>query len=174
MLEAVLALAVMTVAVSLFSSMVVTTSRTRVTNHEYPVASEAVRVLLEQMRNQDFTRVFALYNADPTDDPGGAASAPGNRFAIAGLQPLDESPDGFVGEILFPTLPGVDGMSDLREDMVDARLGMPRDLNGDSIVDGLDHASDYRLLPIRVTVDWRGKYGERRLQFQTMLAEFRK
>ncbi len=174
LLETVLALAVMTVAVSMFSSMVVATSRQRVTNHEYPVASEAVRVTLERMRNRSFEEVFALYNADPTDDPDGPGTGPGHRFAVTGLAPLDDAPGGFVGEIVFPALAdGLGGIA-LREDTVDALLGMPRDLNGDSLVDDLDHAADYTLLPVRVVVRWKGKFGSRRLQFHSMLAEFRK
>ena len=174
LLEAVLAIGVMTLAVSLFSTMVVSTSRQRVANHEYPVASEEVRVLLESMRNADFREVFALYNADPADDPGGPGTAPGHRFAVEGLEPLENSPDGLVGEIFFPVTPVLDGPDELREDMVDDSLGMPRDLNADSMVDDANHSGDYTVLPIRVELDWRGKYGDRHLEVYTMLAEFRK
>lgn len=176
LLEAVLAVGVMTLAVSLFSTMVVSTSRQRVANHEYPIATEEVRVLLETMRNTAFGDVYALYNSDPDDDPGAAGSAPGHRFAVEGLDALDTSPDGLVGEIFFPTmdLTQQGGGLELREDSEDETLGMPRDLNGDSILDDEDHGLDYVILPIRVEVDWRGRYGDRHLEVYTMLAEFKK
>ncbi len=174
LLEAVLAIGVMTVAVGLFSSMVVSTSRQRSSNHEYPVASEAVRTLLEGMRNQEFAQVFAQYNDNPQDDPGGPGSAPGHRFAIEGLDPLPTSPDGFVAEVFFPTFVPVGETVQLREDVQEASLGMPRDLSGDSIIDAEDHADDYVLLPVRVEVDWSGRYGARHLEIYTMLTEFRK
>jgi hypothetical protein len=173
LLESVIALAVMTVAVSLFSSMVVSTSKQRVLNHEFPTASEGVRETLERMRNEDFDKVYALYNADPLDDPLGAGTAPGHRFAIAGLEALEGVGDGFVGEIRFPTVVNA-GALELREDSVDSTLGMPRDLNGDSIVDDQSHADDYILLPICVVVDWQGRHGPRHIEFFTMFADLRK
>ena len=173
LLESVIALAVMTVAVSLFSSMVVSTSRQRVLNHEFPTASEGVRVVLERMRNEDFDQVYAMYNSDPLDDPGGAGSAPGNRFAIPGLVALEEAPDGLVGGIQFPTLVA-GGLLELREDSVSPDIGMPRDLNGDSIVDDQDHADDDILLPVRIEIDWAGQHGPRHIEFFTMFADLRK
>ena len=173
LLESVIALAVMTVAVSLFSSMVVSTSRQRVMNHEFPTASEGVRVVLERMRNEDFDEVYALYNSDPLDDPGGAGSAPGHRFAIPALAALETAPDGLVGEIHFATLEPA-GLLELREDSVNPDIGMPRDLNGDSIVDDQDHADDYILLPVRIVVDWAGQHGARHIEFFTMFADVRK
>ena len=173
LLESVIALAVMTVAVSLFSSMVLSTSKQRVLNHEFPTASEAVRVVLERMRNEDFEDVYAMYNSDPLDDPEGAGMAPGHRFAVEGLEPLEGVADGMVGEIRFPTLDN-GGALELREDSEDETLGMPRDLNGDSIVDDVDHSGDYILLPICVVVDWEGRHGPRHIEFFTMFADLRK
>ena len=63
---------------------------------------------------------------------------------------------------------------ELREDHQDERLGMPRDLNGDSILDDLDHASDYILLPVRIRVEWQGRNGPRSFEIHSMLTEFRK
>jgi hypothetical protein len=153
--------------------MVLSTSRQRVLNHEFPTASEGTRVVLERMRNESFDELFALYNADPSDDPAGPGTAPGHRFAIEGLDPLEGSPDGMVGEVRFPTLED-GGALELREDSEDAELGMPRDLNGDSILDDEDHAGDYILLPVCITVDWNGRHGPRHIEFFTMFADTRK
>jgi len=58
------------------------------------------------------------------------------------------------------------------EDTVDADLGMPRDLNGDSVVDDQNHADDYIILPVRVVIRWQGMFGERSLRVVTMLTDF--
>jgi len=60
----------------------------------------------------------------------------------------------------------------LREDVVDNALGMPRDLNGDGVVDTNDHSLDYRLLPVRIRFDWTGKGGRSTLEIKTLLADY--
>jgi len=143
-------------------------------NHDFPAASQAVREVLETMRNEELEDIFALYNADPLDDPAGPGTAPGWRFDIEGFDPIEASPDQMVGTISFPTITPVGGVAQLREDTVDEDLGMPRDLSGDSIIDDKDHALDYVILPIKVEVDWLGRYGARHVEFFTMFAEIRK
>jgi hypothetical protein len=59
-------------------------------NREGGVAQAALRQALENFQAQDFDQLFALYNASPADDPGGAGSAPGPGFAVAGLSPRPE------------------------------------------------------------------------------------
>lgn len=234
LLELIVVMAVLTVAVTMFTSMVVHTTRQRGINRENAVASNAARTVVELMRNQEFRDIFALYNADPSDDPGGAGTAPGNVFTVAGLTPLPGDADGLAGEIHLPvivaeeakppstwgtttldilTLPGLDaaleqlglgsgsggsgsggsgsggsgsggggaggggieaGDYTLREDFIDVRLGLPRDLNGDSLIDDLDHAEDYIVLPVHVEVVWRGKFGPRRFSIFTQIASFAK
>jgi len=61
---------------------------------------------------------------------------------------------------------------ELREDYVDEELGMPRDLNGDSIIDAEDHKEDYILLPMVIRVEWAGRHGPRTYEIHTMLADF--
>jgi hypothetical protein len=60
----------------------------------------------------------------------------------------------------------------LREDFVSPRMGLPRDLNGDSLIDDCDHSSDYIILPVHVEVVWRGKFGPRRFDLYTEIAVF--
>jgi hypothetical protein len=43
-------------------------------------------------------------------------------------------------------------------------IGMPRDLNGDNVVDDADVSDGARLLPVIVTVEWTGVSGVQRLQ----------
>jgi hypothetical protein len=61
------------------------------------------------------------------------------------------------------------GVEWLREDVVDAALGMPRDLSGDGVVDGLNHAGDYSILPVRVRVEWSGARGDETFELETIL-----
>jgi type II secretory pathway pseudopilin PulG len=63
---------------------------------------------------------------------------------------------------------------ELREDYQDEGLGLPRDLNGDSILDSLDHSKDYILLPILIRVKWEGENGPRVFEVYTMLSDYRK
>ena len=64
----------------------------------------------------------------------------------------------------FPTVSG-----QLREDVADAQLGTPMDLNGDGAIDGADHSGDYVLLPVRIRVRWRGVTGLRTFDVCTVL-----
>jgi hypothetical protein len=175
-IEILVVMTITAVAVSIFSSMVVNTTRQRVINRETAMAAEASRVLIETMRNAEFSQLFALYNQDPADDPGGAASAPGNRFAVPGLRPLPGAPRGLVGEVRFPELALVVGgavESELREDVENPELAMPRDLDGDSLIDDEDHAGDYLLLPVLITISWDGQLGPRQFDIHVILTDFR-
>lgn len=162
------------VALSITFKMLAETSKQRSINRERAEAVAEIRNVIEDLRNQNFQRVYSLYNADPGDDPGGAGTAPGNRFAVARLSPTDDSPDGLHGEIFFPTfVDPIEGLQ-LRENLANKALGMPRDLNGDSIIDGADHSGDYFFLPVRIVVDWDGKAGPHTVQLHTQLCEYRK
>ena len=57
-------------------------------------------------------------------------------------------------------------------DLTDAVLGMPRDLNADSALDGNDHAGDYTILPVRVRIEWTGINGDRFMEMATAITEF--
>ncbi len=151
---------------SLMSSM-----KASSTSHEAVIAREAARTQIEALREQPFDQLFALYNADPQDDPDGPGSAPGNGFPVEGLAAPDDDPDALAGEILLPNSPGTPGV--LREDLKDRRLGLPRDLNGDGQTDAADHADDYRLLPVVVRVEWQSSSGTGRVELRTMLADLR-
>ena len=190
LVEMIIALSIMLVAASIFCRMVASTSKLREVNRENAIAADAARVLLEQMRSVAFSEVFALYNDDASDDPSGAGTAPGNGFSVEDLRPLPTSPNGLVGEVILPVqlveveeeagavkLGGESGPVVvqelwLREDTVDAELGMPRDLNGDNVVDELDHANDYIILPVCIVVRWQGVFGARSMRVVTMLTDF--
>jgi hypothetical protein len=69
-------------------------------------------------------------------------------------------------------LPELDGL--LRENAELPILGLPRDLNGDLIVDSSDHAADYLVLPAIVRIEWRGRLGPRQFEMSTMFVDLQK
>lgn len=167
--EVAVASAVLTIAAGgLLSSLVASMALNRV-NNETGLAQAFARRAIERLQGVPFGSAFASFNKDPLDDPGGPGTAPGANFEAFGLEPLASDADGMPGEINFPVAI-VGGAEQLREDTVDAALGMPRDLNSDGLPpDALDHALDYKILPVRVRVRWRGASGERSITVETVL-----
>jgi hypothetical protein len=163
--EVMLVMTLLTVGIGMFASTLGSVMRLGPSLRESARAVEGVRSLIEEMRAQPFGELFARYNADPADDPGGPGSAPGCDFAVTGLVAVPGDPDGWVGRVSFPEVAG-----DLREDLVDDSTGMPRDLNLDGLIDGLDHASDYAVVPIVVRLDWQGRGPARSLRVHTTIA----
>ncbi len=182
-IELLIASIILLVALLAFASSMAASASLRAVTLENGIATDAAGNMLERLHETDFDEVFATYNANPEDDPDGPGTAPGNRFAVAGLLPIAAAADGLVGEVIFPTLevqasevdplagPG-EMITQLRENVVDLALGMPRDLNGDMIIDTADHALDYFLLPVRIELRWQGKNGARRHHVYSMLCEF--
>jgi hypothetical protein len=153
----------------LVSGAVVTTlvasNALNATNRETVLAAQAAESLVEELKSTPFNEVFARYNSTVDDDPAVGAS-PGYGFAVAGLSPRTDDPDGIVGQIDFPG----DGV-ELREDIADADLGLPRDMDRDGVVDDQDKAASYRILPVRVTLAWNGPNGNRTFQLVTVLTQ---
>jgi hypothetical protein len=153
-----------------FSRSLIGTAREAQKAREADRATQAAREVLEKIDAEAFAEAFRRYNADPNDDPGGPNTAPGASFAVAGLSALPGDPDGLPGEVVFPTAAGAPGA--LRENVNNPELGMPRDLNGDGVVDALDHSTDYKLLPVIVRVRWQGSAGPGSVEISTLLANY--
>ena len=167
LLELLVSMMVLLLALLFFTQSLVSSSTTGMATREVALATQAGRRMLETLQAAPFDQVFALYNDAPGDDPGGTGTAPGADIAGAGLSARPGDPDGMAGEILFPTLTGAP--ASLREDVIDPKLGTPRDLDGDGAVDALDHSGDYLILPVVVRFSWRGKAGDSRVEFKTLL-----
>lgn len=138
------------------------------TNQETSAAMDAAQSVMEAIGDEctgdDFSRIFARWNANPVDEPDG----PGNAFDVRGLEPAPDDPDGRVGEVVFPG----DGIQ-LREDGEDRRLGLPRDLDlSGGPPDADDHAGNYRILPVLVRVRWSGASGVREIQVVGTMARW--
>lgn len=154
MVEMMVALTVLVVAVGLSSSSIVSISGYSRTARETGIAQSALFDQVEALKLYDFGSVFADHNGTTSDDGVGA---PGPNFEVPGLNVRDGDPDGFVGRIILPEDPAQPQV--LREDLVLPELDLPADLNLDGAVNADDHAQDYRLLPIRVVIEWRGDNG---------------
>lgn len=160
LLEVMLTMTFFTVGTgAVMHALIVSMSLSR-TLHERSAALDAAYSVIETMQGETFDEVFARYNQVEGDDLPGS---PGSSFDVRGLTPQAGDADGRVGAVIFPG----DGIV-LREDFEDRELGMPRDLNGDSVVDEDGHLT-YRVLPVRVRVDWRGAVGAQSVELVTTL-----
>ncbi len=166
LIELTVVVAILCVSVALFAQTMLASAHMDPVSEETCIAAEAARIELEEMRALPFSEILASYDESPANDPGGAGTAPGAWFAVPGLAP----PPGVtaVGHVIFPVVGGA-----LSENLVDDDLGFPRDLNGDGLVDALDHSQDAIVLPVRVVLEWSsksGRQGKRRLLFYDMFA----
>lgn len=170
LVEIVIAGLVLAIAVCGMSGSMVSAVAVNRVNRETALAQEAVQRQMELLQGTEFTEVFRRFNTTAADDAGLLGGAAGPNFAVFGLDVQDGDADGRVGRVEFPVI-DVAGVPQLREDVVDAALGMPRDLNGSGgAPDALNHANDYRVLPVRVRVQWRGVAGPRTLTAEGMLS----
>ena len=153
MVDVALASVILVVAAGGLISTVISTSRLARTTEESSDAYEAARTITETIYATAPNEVFADFTAAP-------------NFAVPGLNVQTADADGFVGQIIFPTIGG-----QLREDSTDASLGMPRDLNGDGAIDALDHSGDYAILPLTLRMQWRGVFGDQTADLSLLLED---
>jgi len=165
LIELSVSMVVLAVAVSATLASITSFAGLESANERKIEAYLSVRRTIETMQASQFGDTFALYNADPADDPV-AGLSPGPGFAVAGLTAPDGDPDGLAGLVRFP----INGAGELREDLNDPDFGLPRDLNADGIIDALDHSGDYVVLPARVRVDWADATGPRFVEISTLLS----
>ena len=173
------------------ASSTVTGMTTRENNRENAVATHAARELLEQLQVGEipFEDLFTAYTLAPAaaiapDDArlatvstdllreatrGVFEGKSGNihpilarQFEVTGLEPRKGASVDSMGSVSFPVASGPEGL-ELREDIAG------RDLNGDGVIDGLNHAGDYKILPVTVKIEWKGQRGVRQLEVQSLL-----
>ncbi len=169
LVEVMVALVILTMCVGMLTSTIASTTVQATVNRENAIAVEAARAAIEDMHNVPFEDVFTLFNEIGLDDPDGPDTGFGPHFAVIGLQPADDDPDGMVGEVILPGAAGI-----LLETEENELLGLPRDLNGNIQIDETDRAGDYLVLPVVVRLRWRGRAGVREFEMATMLAALAK
>ena len=168
LVEVLLALAVLVVAVGGTLGTLNAYVRLDQQTAQKSMALRVAEERIERLRAEPFSMLFERYNAETADDPTGFFSSPGNGFAVPGLDMQDGDADGLAGEIFFPVDPSAPGV--LREDITDSRLGTPKDLNRDGVIDSLDHRLDHVLLPVRVEVRWTGPAGMQSVTLDSLLS----
>jgi len=164
LVEMTVALALVAIGSTAVLLSMVYSLRLDATNRETTAASRSARRMLEQMRAEPLQDVLVLFNADEDDDPGGAATAPGDTFAVSLLEKAVNGM-GLDGSIVLP----LDDDGILRESADIPELGFPRDLNGDGVIDAGDRSGDLIALPVLVRVTWDGMHGDRSLSYRTVL-----
>ena len=130
----------------------VTAAQLNRTNHETTLASEAIRSRMETIAASTPDTVIAAY---------GSGTAPGPTFTLA---TLGANSAGQRGTVEMPLSGGI-----LRENVTNSALGMPKDLNGDGVIDSLDHTADWKILPVLVRLRWNGVNGDREMRLATVL-----
>lgn len=170
LVEVAVAATILAIAVGGLVGTVIYTMRLARVSEERTTAQQAAVAMGDFFYSVDFANIYASFNDDPADDPGGAGAAPGSGFAVPGLNVQVGDADGFVGRVIFPTVTEVGGTTQwLREDFEDDDLGMPRDLNADGDIDDLDHSADYSVLPVTVRIQWTGGGGDQTRDFHLLL-----
>src|SRR5262245_30676654 len=122
-------------------------------NRERTILQNGVRSMAERIhaRAQEFSTDPATWAARllAVFGPGGTS---GDTFDIEGLSPAPGS--AAVGRIRIVT-------DETASDVVlGAELGMPRDLNGDGDDDDVDVSASARLLPVILSLRWKGQSGD--------------
>ena len=171
MIELMISIVILSVATFILSSTVTATVTHSITKAEKTRAVEAAMNKIEEIRALPQEDIFALYNGVAKDDPYGPGSAPGSLFSVPGLDPRMD-PNGnpvSVGRVL---LPGTDGILD--ETAVQPEFGLPRDLNGNLVIESGDVSDSYLVLPLIVRIEWNGRLGTRSFEMATMLADLAK
>ena len=168
LLEVLIAISVLAVAVGLTGSTIVSISNYAQVAKENSLARAALSTQLQILQSYPFADVFRDFNESDADDT--SVDAPGPGFDVLGLNPVQGDPDGRVGRFELPT-PATDPTV-LREDLMLPDLGMPADLNADGLFDDQDHSGDYRMLPMRIILEWDGRMGPSQLTLETVIGSW--
>ncbi len=153
LLEVLLSLSILTISAVGLAGFIDSASQARRSAQSNRVARDQLGIGHERLSGLPFEEVFARYNGTTADDPG-SGNSPGSEIAIStnsfGWTSGAGAPPVLIAE--FPATSAAPGV--LREDLILPKLGMPRDLNLDGVIDSADHSADYQALPVLLTVRW--------------------
>jgi Tfp pilus assembly protein PilV len=118
----------------------------------------------EELRQLGATEAFQTYNIYTSDAPLGPGTGRPSYFDVAGLQAVN--PDGHAGHISFPIykMKGTTVVIDERQEAPTAALNMPRDLDGDKVLEAEVPADQVFMMPVKVSVEWTGVGGTQYLE----------
>ena len=133
-------------------------------NASTALASQVLRGMCEQMQAMPIDEVLEAYVLREDEDEHVRAGK------LARLTPHGparaELGEGNLVAARFPL--AADGRT-LREDLDLPGLGLPRDLDGDGTIDGVDKHASFRILPVVLELDWNGPSGPQHLAVSTVL-----
>ncbi len=161
LVETMVAVAILATAILAILSVAAHSIKLDGVNRETALASDAARTRYEQLRALPLMHVLATYNSDPEDDPDG-------EFTAVGPKALSSKTAAGLELTTVVELPLTEE-GELREDANRPEMGLPRDLNGDGVIDDLDHRDDYVILPVAVRVVWSGSSGPREILLSGVL-----
>ena len=164
LLEVMVAAAFLCVAMAGISTVLSATYKHSELLHEYELAESTALSVVEEVQylaDTSFSNLYVYFDADPSNDPEGPGTAPGDTFGnltVPGLVASSDSPTGQLVEIIVHT----------NETEVNARLGLPRDLDGDGVADNPDVSASYKILPVTVRIHWAHQGAEQVNQMETL------
>jgi len=155
LVEILVSLTLLAVGMLSLIATLVQNSRLQRATHEKHLAVVGAESILEDMRRADYGDLISTY---------GSGGTPGCDFDITGLNPRSSDADGHVGHLSFI-------LDETATDPIAARFGLPRDLNGDGDATDVSVAASYRLLPVRIRIEWDGVSGASSLEFHALLTQ---
>lgn len=160
--ELVVALGVIAVALVALLGVIFSSGALQETTRERAAAYNFIRKLLEEMRSTpQFNQIYPLYKS-------GGANFPTEAYLQQHLG-LNPPASGSQLTIQFPEKNGT-----LNESVVEADLGMPKDLDWSGSVEDRDVSATYKILPVKIIVRWSSKGGtESQVQICTYITDNR-
>lgn len=156
LVEAVVAVAILLIGTLALASTSLAVHTMHETDQDRRAAAAALHGVMENIRS--------VSNGSLEDDAGWAVAvtaalqpgaAPGDLFAVPGLEPWEGEPAvGSVTVLRDETLTDAE---------VGCALGLPRDLDNDGLVDNADVTDTAELLPVVLRARWRGAGGDREI-----------
>jgi hypothetical protein len=151
LLEVHLAIGVLAVILMVLVSTTASTERLRRFTEEKETAREALQEQVAHFRSLGLSGVVAEFAE--------AEAGTTRTFAVPGLDRQGE-PSGQVTIVTDETTTDAE---------LGLEIGMPRDLDGDGLATNPDVSESATVLPVIVTVTWRGVAGRRTLQTIVLL-----
>jgi len=193
LLEVVIALSVIVLTLIGLIAGISFASRTNATIHEDEMAMRGAQKMIETIRSYPVGMVWACFNNNENDaqsvpgwlpsgpttypekqcDPPGRVPPNANMFAVEGLTPIGDVVNGVTwdkcGMVSFPgdQTTKLLEISDTSDPMYDEN---GTDLNANAKTDESLLVTDpYNLLPVTITLRWRGVTGKRIMTFRYLL-----
>lgn len=146
LVEIVVAMACLSIAITALCAAYLSAIRLDDVSQQSAIAAQNARRTLEEIPLENFSTLFSRYNADPSDDPGGAGTAPGSRNTVLSQFWVSQRYSNFAGSS-FP----VTGIKSL-----------PFDVPGHGTLHAIgriefpNYSATHSLHEVRVRIVWKG------------------